>query len=110
MGIIVGWVIRGADGWGREPSPQGGEAMPLLFIHARDATFQACDEGAEYEQPQDALAIGVQGAMALLADEINQGQQNAAVEISVQEADGTQILRSVVAISVSPLLPRSASN
>lgn len=79
--------------------------MPLLFIHATNSEFRACDDGAEYDRPEDALASGVRGAVALLADEINRGERSAAVEISVKHQDGTQILRSIVAVSVSPLIP-----
>lgn len=79
--------------------------MPLLFIHITDSEFFSYDEGVEYDQPADALAAGVRGAVALLADEINQGDCSAAIEISVQLKDGTQLLRSVVSVSVSPLLP-----
>ncbi|MGI4795718.1 MAG: DUF6894 family protein [Janthinobacterium lividum] len=79
--------------------------MMLLFIHATDTEFFSCDEGAEYDQPADALAEGVRSAVALLADEINQGGRSAAIEISVQLEDGTQLLRSVVSVAVSPLLP-----
>ena len=83
--------------------------MLLLFIHAQDAAFHSCDEGAEYENPAVALALGIQGALAIVAEEINQGERNSAVEISIRRADGTQILRSMVALSVSPLLPVSNS-
>ncbi|WP_458097838.1 DUF6894 family protein [Roseomonas sp. WA12] len=79
--------------------------MPLLFIHAHDAEFASHDEGAEYDQPETAMAVGVDGAIAFLAGEISRGERNAAVEVSVERADGTQVLRSIVAVSVSPLLP-----
>ena len=79
--------------------------MPILFIRAVDSQFHFFDEGAEYHQPEAALASGVQSAMALAADEIAAGAQNAAIEISVEREDGTRILRSVVAVSVSTLMP-----
>ncbi len=79
--------------------------MPTLFIHVQNAQFLSRDEGAEYDRPETALAVGVRGAVAMIADEINQGERSAAVEISVEQADGTQVLRSVVALSVSPLMP-----
>ena len=79
--------------------------MALLFIHATNSEFRASDEGAEYEKPADALAVGVRGAVAMLAAEIEQGRRSAAIEISVALTDGTPMLRSVVSLSVSPLLP-----
>ncbi|MFC3123453.1 hypothetical protein ACFOD4_00140 [Pseudoroseomonas globiformis] len=80
--------------------------MPLLYIHARNATFHSCDHGAEYEQPEVALALGIRGAVAMLAEDIAQGVQSSAVEISVEVEDGTQLLRSVVAFSVASMMPR----
>lgn len=78
--------------------------MALLFIHATNTEFRSCDEGAEYEKPADALAVGIRGAVAMLAGELEQGRRSAAIEISVERADGTPMLRSVVSLSVSPLL------
>lgn len=79
--------------------------MVLLFIHATNSEFHSRDEGAEYDRVEAALALGVQGAVALVADGINHGERSAAVEVSIEGEDGTQLLRSVVAISVSPLMP-----
>ena len=79
--------------------------MLQLFIHATNSTFFSRDDGAQYERPEDALASGVRSAVALLADEINQGEQTAAVEISIRLEDGTQLLRSVVSVAVARLLP-----
>ena len=83
--------------------------MLQLFIHATNSTFFSCDNGAQYERPEDALASGVRSAVALLTDEINQGQQSAAVEISIRLEDGTQMLRSVVSVSVARLLANSVT-
>ncbi|MGI4807120.1 MAG: hypothetical protein ACRYF2_03315 [Janthinobacterium lividum] len=79
--------------------------MSLLFIHAQNSNFHACDDGAEYDQPEMALAMGLRSALALIAEEVNQGETSAAIEVSVERANGTQLLRSVVAISVSSLMP-----
>ncbi len=35
--------------------------MQMLFIHARNATFLSRDEGAEYDRPEAALALGIRG-------------------------------------------------
>ena len=83
--------------------------MPLLFIHATNSMFESRDEGAEYDLPEVAMALGVRSAITILADEIHQGERNAAVEISIEAEDGTQVLRSVVAVSVSPLITRGES-
>ena len=78
--------------------------MPLLFIHARNSTLQFRDEGVHYDGPEAALASGVRSAVAIAAEEIAGGQRSAAVEVVIERADGAQVLRSVVAISVSPLI------
>ena len=78
--------------------------MPRLFIHATNGQFHSCDEGADYDRPEAALAAGVRGAIAIIADEVNGGERSAAVEISIEGEDGIQLLRSVVAVSVSPLI------
>jgi hypothetical protein len=83
--------------------------MSLLFIHTHNSRFHACDDGSEYDQPEVALAMGLRSAIALVAEEVNQGKTSAAVEVSVKQADGIQLLRSVVAISVSSLMPISRS-
>lgn len=78
--------------------------MPLLFIHARNSEFCSCDDGAEYDHPEAALALGVRSAIAIIADEVSRGERSAAVEISIASEDGTQVLSSVVALSVSPMI------
>ncbi len=77
--------------------------MPLLFIHARNSEFCSRDEGAEYAHPEAAMVSGVRSAVALAADEVNRGERSAAIEISIEQEDGTQVLCSVVAVSVSPM-------
>jgi hypothetical protein len=78
--------------------------MSALFIHVHDSKRHSCDEGDEYDNPQAALAIGVRGAIAILSEEIVSGKTNSAAEVSVRLANGSQILRSIVALSVSCLL------
>lgn len=78
--------------------------MPLLFIHTQNSNYCARDEGAEFDTPEAALAHGVQGALSMATDEIGQGHQNTAVVVNVEQADGTRLLTSVVAVSVSPLM------
>jgi hypothetical protein len=83
--------------------------MSALFIHVHNSKCHSRDEGGEYESPQAALAIGVRGAIAILSEEIIEGEISSAAEVSVRSANGLQILRSVVALSISPLLPEARS-
>ena len=78
--------------------------MPQFFIQATNSEFRSRDEGAEYDHPDVAMASGIRSAVAFIADEVNQGKRSAAVEISIEGADGAQVLRSVVAISISPII------
>lgn len=78
--------------------------MSFLFLHAINAEFRSRDDGAEYSSPEHALAAGVRDAAALAVDEIYKGKANVAVEMRVEQPDGTPLLRSVVSIVVAPLL------
>ena len=51
--------------------------MPQFFIQATNSTFRSRDQGDEYDHPDIALALGIR----------------------------TQVLRSIVAVSVSAMLP-----
>ena len=77
--------------------------MQRLFTHIRNSVFHACDDGAEYQEAEVALMQGVRSAAALMVDEINRGRTSAAIEVSIEKEDGTPILCSIVAVSVSRL-------
>ena len=77
--------------------------MPFLFIRTCDADFESVDDGAHYERAEDALAIGIEGAVGIARDEIQKGARTSAVEIRIEGADGAPVLRSVVAISIASL-------
>jgi hypothetical protein len=79
--------------------------MPVLSIKVTNSRFSDIVEGEHYDRPEDALASGVRGALALLADEINGGHPNGAIDVRVSDENGTPILRSIVAVSVSAMLP-----
>lgn len=78
--------------------------MPFLFIHLRNSDYCARDEGAEFDTPEAALAHGVQGALDIATHEVGQGRHSTAVVVNVEEEDGTRLLTSVVALSVSSLM------
>lgn len=77
--------------------------MPFLFIHLRNSDYSARDEGAEFDTLETALAQGVQGALDIATNEIGRGRHNTAVVVNVEQEDGTRLLTSVVAVSVSAL-------
>lgn len=83
--------------------------MPFLFIRTCNSDFGGIDDGAEYGSPEDALAMGVRSAVGLAADEINAGERTAAVDVCIEDRSGQTVLRTVVAISVSPLIADPAS-
>jgi len=77
--------------------------MPILFIHATNSTFDSRDNGDEYDRPEAAMTVGIQSALGIAVDEMQDGRASSAVEIRIELEDGTAVLRSVVAVSVSPL-------
>lgn len=79
--------------------------MPKLYIHAINSGFRSRDDGREYDRPEDALTEAVLSAAALAVDEIHKGKTSTAIEVRVEKADGTPLLRSVVSMVVSALLP-----
>jgi hypothetical protein len=79
--------------------------MPKLYIHAINSDFRSRDDGNEYAQPEDVLPMAIRSAAALAVDEIYKGKTNAAIEVRIEQADGTPLLRSVVSMSVSALMP-----
>jgi hypothetical protein len=81
--------------------------MPLFFIHAINSQFRSRDDGSDYDRAEDALIVGVRGAASLALDEIQQGRSNTAIEVRIEQEDGTTLLRSVVSLSVAPLSPAS---
>ncbi len=78
--------------------------MPQFFIQATNSEFRSRDDGAEYDHPDVAMASGIRSAIAFIADEVNRGRRSAAVEISIEGPNGVQVLRSVVAVSVSSMI------
>ena len=78
--------------------------MPLFFIQLRNSEYYARDDGAEHDSAEAALAAGVHSAMRIATDEIAGGCRSTAIEIAIERNDGTRLLNSVVAISVSPMM------
>jgi hypothetical protein len=78
--------------------------MPFLFIRLCNSHFGSVDEGAEYVSKEAAMSAGVRGAVAIAGDEVFGGERAAAVDICIEDQNGKTVLRSVVAILVSPLL------
>jgi hypothetical protein len=80
--------------------------VPFLFIRTCNSDFGGIDDGAEYECNEDALVMGVRSAVGIVADEIHRGERTAAVDVRIEDQGGHTVLRTVVAISVSPLMVR----
>jgi hypothetical protein len=78
--------------------------MTKFFIRAINSEFISRDEGDEYDRPETALAAGVQSAITIAVDEIKAGKSNTGLEVRVELEDGSAVLRSVIAMSVSQLM------
>ena len=78
--------------------------MPQFFIKAVNYEFASRDDGADYDTPDLAMAAGVRSALQIASDEVIEGRPSAAVEINIEREDGATVRRSVLSLSVSPLL------
>ncbi|WP_375391583.1 hypothetical protein [uncultured Sphingomonas sp.] len=78
--------------------------MPRYSIRTTNSVFEGNDDDAVFDRPEDALTSGIQGAIQISAEEIASGKLCAAVDVCVDDEDGTPLLRSVVSLSVAPLL------
>lgn len=78
--------------------------MPLLVICLRNAQFVARDEGREFVDPHAAMAAGLSSAATVAANEIIAGRSSTAIVVTIEQEDGTPLLDSVLALSVSSLL------
>ncbi len=78
--------------------------MSLYFIQLRNSAYRARDDGAEHDSAEAALAAGVHSAMRMATDEIDTGRSSSAIEVTIELSDGTRVLNSVVAVSVSPMM------
>ena len=84
--------------------------MPFLFIRTCNSDFGGIDDGAEYMSNEAALAAGVRGGVGIVVDEIQRGKQTAAVDVCIEDQSGETVMRTVVAISVSPLMVKPGSS
>ena len=78
--------------------------MSLFFTQLRNSEYYARDDGSEHDSAEAALAAGVHSAMRMATDEVADGRCSAAIEITIEQNDGTRLLSSVVAISVSSMV------
>ena len=75
--------------------------MPRYRVHLINSEFESCDEG-EYPSADAAMAAGIGAAVEVAGEAIGRGELTSAVEIRVEQGDGT-IQRRVLAFSVSHL-------
>ena len=77
--------------------------MPMFYIETRNAEVSSRDEGSNHDAAERALALGVEGALGIAVDEIQRGGRSASVLVNIEDADGTNLLSSVVSVCVAPL-------
>lgn len=78
--------------------------MPIFHVQTTDSAFHCAGDHQDYAGPEAALAAGIDGAIAVAADQIRQGEEAYAVEVRVVNPEDVTVLRSIVSISVSRLL------
>lgn len=81
-----------------------GKDMPIFQVQTTDSAFHCAGDHKEYAGPEAALAAGIDGAIAMAADQIRRGEPASAVEVRVMDLQHATLLRSVVSISVTSLL------
>lgn len=77
--------------------------MSLLFIHTTNSAFDSRDDGGEYDRPERAMAAGIRSALRIATDEMQDGRASTAVDVRIEQEDGTVLLRSILTVAVSPL-------
>ena len=78
--------------------------MPFLFVHTINSDSAARDDGQDYATPEDALKSAIWSASVLAAEELQGGKTSSAIEVRIEEEDGSAVLRAIVSLSVSPLM------
>lgn len=81
-----------------------GKAAPIFHVQTTDSAFHCAGDHKDFSAPEAALAAGIDGAIAIAADQIRQGEPASAVEVRVMDLEEATVLRSVVSISVASLL------
>lgn len=85
--------------------------MANFFVLTDNASFQTKTEVTDLvDTAESALAIGVRGALTIAGDDVANGERSSAVIVSVQDGVGAELLRSVVTVSVAPLIARAEND
>jgi hypothetical protein len=78
--------------------------MKHFRVRTLNSQFQTEAEFENFGTVEEVMAEGIKGAMAIAADEINGGSNSVSVEVIVEGEAGRSLLRSVLSVSVAPLL------
>ena len=78
--------------------------MPMFTIETTNADFKAMADEVAFDGVDDALAVGIRGAVKMAGDEVVSGVTAASVLVSINDAAGSPVRRAIVSISVSSML------
>jgi hypothetical protein len=82
--------------------------MPSFTIHTVNSTYSTELTLPDEPNFDTAHAAGIRGALMIARDEVHAGSAAAAVEVIVEDHEGHQVRRSVVSVSVAPLVTEPA--
>ncbi|WP_129586415.1 hypothetical protein [Sphingomonas montana] len=77
--------------------------MPTFTVRTINHVFSAEAKFENQPTADDALPLGVHGAVLIAADELVKEEAVAAVEITVEDENCLMLRRSAVSVSVAPL-------
>jgi hypothetical protein len=78
--------------------------MPLFTIHTINNSYSTELEMPDQPHAEAAHAAGIRGALMIARDEVHAGRTAIAVEVIVKDHDARQVQRSVVSVSIAPLM------
>jgi len=78
--------------------------MPTFTIHTINNTYATELEMSDQPHAEAAHAAGIRGALMIARDEVHAGKTAVAVEVIVEDHDARPVRRSVVSVSIAPLM------
>jgi hypothetical protein len=79
-------------------------AMSIFHVTVTNCTFRTSSEPTDFIGAEAALQDGIKSAVAIATDELNDGSTSTVIEVCVADSNHVAIFRSVVSLSVCPLM------
>ena len=79
--------------------------MPKFTVSTVNSTYAAISVVDTEAEPDEALAVGIRGAVDIATEEVMQGASVSAVEVTVRDSAEQTLHRIVISLSVARLIP-----